>query len=97
MKAIEFVRIVGVEKVKSILLEEGLSCFSAYLPGDSWPDPSTILVSDLREIVEAWELVERYGGLEGAKKLHYDEFRSDINWDNLQQAITLMEQCNAKS
>ena len=50
-------------------------------------------LDDLKQIVDAFELVERYGGMEKAKKLNYDEFRCDIHWNNLQQAINLVEQC----
>lgn len=52
-----------------------------------------ICVSDLKQIVDAWELVERFGGLEESKKLHYDEFRSDTSYNKLQKAINLVEQC----
>ena len=87
MNAIEFVKKFGWGEAKSAL---GHACGSldhvAY-------NGYGILISDLKQIVDAWELVERFGGVIEAKKVHYDEFRGDINWNNLQQAINLVEQC----
>lgn len=53
--------------------------------------------SDLKPYVDAYELVWKFGGLNGAKKYHYDEFRSDKSYNELQQPITLVEEigeCN---
>lgn len=52
-----------------------------------------LLISDLRLYVNAYDLVNRHGGLNSAKKLNYDEFRSDNAWGALQQAIVRVEKC----
>ena len=48
----------------------------------------------LKQIVDAFELIDRFGGVKEAKRLHYDEFRSDIDWNNLQKSINIFEKCN---
>ena len=55
-----------------------------------------VCVADLKQIVEAWELVEKVGGLDNAKT--FDEscmycIAHLTTLDNLQQAINLVEQC----
>lgn len=88
MNAVEFVKKHGIkEAIKvvelhpvSTLINIGGSCVS---------------VLDLKQIVDAFELVESYGGLSEAKELHYDEFCSDTTYNKLQKSINLVGQCNA--
>lgn len=85
--AIEFVKQNGIEKVKQIVDLFPLSTLINI-------DGIGVYISDLKQIVNAFDLVERFGGIKEAKRLHYDEFLRDINWNNLQKSINLVEQCN---
>ena len=88
MNAIEFVKKFGFIEAKNTL-DDCIFLEAAFFNCLGFD----ICVSDLKQIVDAWNLVERFGGLEESKELHYDEFRSDINWNNLQQSINIVEQC----
>lgn len=85
--AIEFVKQNGVEKAKKIVELFPLSTLINI-------DGIGVSISDLKQIVNAFELVERFGGIKEAKRIHYDEFLMDINWNNLQKSINLVEQCD---
>lgn len=94
MNAIEFVKKHGWKDAKICLL----NCAS---PEDKWFMRRGDLISgqdfdDLKQIVEAWELVERIGGFESAVKER--DFRRINNilqsYDKeLSDAISLLEQC----
>ena len=58
-------------------------------------DESNILVDDLKQYVDAYELVQSYGGLEQSKSLSMSQVGLKKHYDELQQAITLVEQVNA--
>lgn len=103
MNAIEFVKKFGSCEARSVLLKSKYHyevdvylvdtkefTYIAIQPSENDPFVS---LTDLKQIVDAFKLVERYGGVEEAKELHHDEFRCDIYWNNLQQAINLVEQC----
>lgn len=85
--AIEFVKKDGIEKIKQIVDLFPLSTMINI-------DGLGVSIPDLKQIVNAFELVERFGGIKEAKRVHYDEFLRDINWDNLQKSINLVEKCN---
>lgn len=86
MNAIEFVKQNGIEKVRQIV---DLFPVSTLINIDG----IGVSVSDLKQIVNAFELIDRFGGLREAKRVHYDEFRSDINWNSFQKSMNLVEQC----
>ena len=103
MNAIEFVKKFGFIEARSVLLKSKYHyevdvylvdtkefTYIAIQPSEN---DAFVSLTDLKQIVDAFKLVERYGGVEEANKLNYDEFRSDINWNSLQQAINLVEQC----
>ena len=46
----------------------------------------------VKEYTDAYKLVQKFGGLKEAQRLHYDEFRSDKSYNEIQQAITLVEE-----
>ena len=56
---------------------------------------SNILVDDLKQYVDAYELVQSYGGLEQSKSLSMSQVGLKKHYDELQQAIKLVEQVNA--
>ena len=89
MKAIEFVKKFGWGEFKEL--------YQASLYVEPFQPPSEKIIgikkSEIKELFDAFELVERFGGVIEAKNVHCDEFRSDINWNNLQKAINLVERC----
>ena len=87
MNAIEFVKQNGIEKAKQIVELFKMSTLISI-------DGIGVSISDLKQIVTAFELVDRFGGIKEAKRLHYDEFLRDINWNNLQKSINIVEQCD---
>lgn len=84
--AIEFVKQNGIEKVHKIIDLFPLSTLISI-------DGIYVSVSDLKQIVDAFKLVDRFGGIKEAKRLHYDEFLRDIAWNNLQKSINIVDQC----
>lgn len=97
MKATEFVKKFGVSEARFYLgtAAEGAKRMSFDMLEHGLKDV-TLLVSDLKQIVDAWELVERHGGLKEAKK--YSSYIADISWTihkKIEKAINLVEQCNA--
>ena len=86
MNAIEFVKQNGIEKAKQIVELFPLSTLISL-------DGVAVSISDLKQIIDAFKLVDRFGGIKEAKRLHYDEFLMDINWNNLQKSINIVEKC----
>ena len=103
MNAIEFVKKFGWKDAKVCLL----NCAS---PEDKWFMRRGDLISgqefdNLKQIVEAFELVDKFGGFEKANKTlkkAYDNCSSIISirkigfecsYSDLQEAINLVEQC----
>ena len=85
MSAIEYVKKNGIEKSK-IHLDK--------MKQERWINS---FFNDLKQIVDAWELVEKHGGLDNAK---YDAKYLFSNWDysspmelRIKQAINRVEQC----
>ena len=89
MNAIEFVKKFGFIEAKNTLDD----CI--FLEAASFNCLGfDICVSDLKQIVEAWKLVERYGGLEVAKTCEYSEDLDHVKYNvDLAKAINLVEQC----
>ena len=58
-------------------------------------DCEKYLLNDLKRLVESWELVEKFGGLENAKiELKSVDYNSEKDfYDNLKQAIADVESC----
>ena len=94
MNAIEFVKNHGIEYTKGIII----GCESGLLPKNN-------NYADLKQIVDAFELVDKFGGFEKANKTlkkAYDNCSSIISirkigfecsYSDLQEAINLVEQC----
>lgn len=94
--AMKLVKQIGLKEAKMLI--DDAECFRMHLSGDDWDKPSLILCDDLKQIVEAFDLVQWHGGLKYAKsyfernsKQHPDHY---AGWDELQKAINLVEQCN---
>lgn len=83
MNAVQFVKEHGIEYAKSIIA----ACESGFLPKNN-------NYSDLKQIVEAWELVESHGGLHEAKWDLDNPVIDASNAFDLKQAINLVEQCH---
>lgn len=84
-KAIKYVRDNGIQYTK----ERIEHCKGARLVG---------IEVDLKQIVEAFELVESYGGYDLAKEVKNITPLRRSSYDlieNLKQAIELVEKCNA--
>lgn len=77
MNATEFVKHHGIEYTKGIII----GCESGLLPKNN-------NYADLKQIVDAWELVEKVGGTKTAKM-----WISIGNHEDIQKAINLVEQC----
>lgn len=90
MNAIEFVKHHGIEYTKGIII----GCESELLPKNN-------NYADLKQIVDAFELVESLGGMDMAKDIFDIEIHEPhYNYDaekvtRIEQAINLVEQCNA--
>lgn len=83
---IKLVKQIGVKEAEKLI--DDAECFRVYLSGDLWDQPSLILRDDLKQIVDAFNLVDRFGGLEKAK-----EYVDNFLLPELTRAIALVEQC----
>ena len=79
MKAVEFVKHHGIEYTKGIII----GCESGLLPKNN-------NYADLKQIVDAWELVEKFGGLNESRKYVDNRILPELS-----RATNLVEQCNA--
>lgn len=91
MKAVEFVKKYGIDRAKD------LSCRGKTSIGYLSVEHHNLNQDDLKQIVDAFELVEKVGGLDNAKT--FDEscmycIEHLTTLGNLKQAINLVEQCN---
>ena len=91
MKAFEFVKKYGWKDAKICLL----NCAS---PEDKWFMRRGDLISgqdfdDLKQIIDAWELVFEHGGIERAKKYADSTYTAPEIKDVLVRAISLVERC----
>lgn len=93
MDAIEFVKKFGWEKAKEAITHVAW-CETAYcirLKHGCFKSASDCCVdiNDLKQIVDAFELVEKLGGVEKAKTYVPDHYKSE----RLKQSINLVEKC----
>lgn len=94
MKANEFIRKFGLGAAKNILHGmDDASEFTVHMSGDAWDKPTLIDAVGLRRIVESHELVERLGGIDGARKELANLCDSLIDCAYLCQAIADVESC----
>ena len=104
MTALEFIKKFGWGSSKDVIngwirkdfddsyhISEGVYCNLPFEPTD---DCGTISLFELKQYVEAWELVQSYGGVDGARKVaHKDPFDYHNQW-GLLKAIAIVEQVN---
>lgn len=86
MNAIEFVKNYGIDEARDKVQDcEFLDAeFFNWMGND-------VCVSDLKKIVDAFELVESYGSIKQAK--YFLSICADWIKPSLEQAINLVEQC----
>lgn len=95
MKANEFVKKVGWDLAKEYADECPSYCnylheHGFYSISETWQlNKKHVLVSDLKRLVESYELVEKLGGLDEAKIYVPDGYKSE----RLKQAIVDVESC----
>lgn len=103
MDAIEFVKEFGLDTTKqavyrdtapyakAVCVYNGKITFSVSIGGPEW-----VLIEDLKQIVDAFDLVKKFGGLHMAKAdiMDLDGFENDSPyWINVKKATNLVEQC----
>lgn len=95
MDAKEFVKRFGWDRAKQILDGKdnydsvSFSLISAmYIYGDA---EGYCKIKDLKTLVDAYEVVNGFGGLNTAKNLHYEDFIIDKSYRDLKKAIQLVE------
>lgn len=93
MKANEFVKKFGWDKVKSIVLNFNYNSSNKFIVNLN--DNSAISIYELKHLVESHELVESHGGLNESKRTF--EMRHGVinldGWGELKQAIADVESC----
>lgn len=96
MKAIDFLKKFGLEHTKYLIEDTELTEFAIHSTCGGKYYQDTVSVSDLKQIVDAFELVDSYGGLKEAKEWMQKDI-DDEYWDDQserrKQAINLVEQC----
>ena len=85
MKAVDFIRKFGWDKTIHVINTD-------FLTNGEQLQLAGVIVNDLKKYTDAYKLVQKFGGLKEAQRLHYDEFRSDKSYNEIQQAITLVEE-----
>lgn len=96
MNAVEFVKKFGVDEAKKFTGWYGgdtafkfLKVKEKSISVHSGDQPYDFHINDLKQIVDAFELVDKLGGLDKAKTYVPDHYKSE----RLKQAINLVEQC----
>lgn len=86
MNAIEFVKKFGLDyAVKLLNYDQSISDHVCQLDfGES---------ENLKQIVEAFELVEKHGGINEAIEATGSYYIKPSDWEDLNNAINLVEQC----
>lgn len=101
MNAIEFVKEYGLDYSKRVLeaapksanFVEWCPLRSRFYITDVGCNRATLL-TELKQIVEAFDLVESYGGLDEALLCVYEETGEDCYYNKeLEEAINIVEQC----
>ena len=87
MNAIEFVKQNGIEKAKQIVELFTMSTLISI-------DGVGVSISDLKQIVEAFEWVEKFGGLDGFKDEYMSRIENNECVSGMDKVIELVEQCN---
>ena len=86
MNAIEFVKQNGIEKAKQIV---DLLPISTLINIDG----IGVSISDLKQIVDSFEWVEKFGGLDGFKDEYMSRIENNECASGLNKVIDLVEQC----
>ena len=86
MNAIEFVKQNGIEKAKQIV---DLLPMSTLINIDG----IGVSISDLKQIVDSFEWVEKFGGLDGFKDEYMSRIENNECVSGMSNAIDLVEQC----
>ena len=86
MNAIEFVKQNGIEKAKQIV---DLLPMSTLINIDG----IGVSISELKQIVEAFELVEKFGGLDGFKDEYMSRIENNECVSGMNKVIDLVEKC----
>lgn len=98
MKAIDFLKKFGLEHTKYLIEDTELTEFAIHSTCGGKYYQDTVSVSDLKQIVDAFELVEKYKNRHGGIRfrIRWGMFRygdtQEFN-ERLKQAINLVEQC----
>ena len=87
MNAIEFVKQNGIEKAKQIV---DLLPMSTLINIDG----IGVSISELKQIVEAFEWVEKFGGLDGFKDEYMSRIENNECASGMNKVIDLVEKCN---
>lgn len=96
MKAVEFIRKVGWEKSIEVV-EVGDIGATKYIPAWNFyaagiVSDDFVLLSELKKYTSAYELVQKHGGIDGAIEETGMSYISASDWDELNIAITLVEE-----
>ena len=86
MNVIEFVKQNGIEKAHKII---GLLPMSTLINIDGIGFP----ISDLKQIVDAFEWVEKFGGLDGFKDEYMSRIENNECVSGMSNATELVEEC----
>lgn len=91
MQAVEFIKKFGWSEAKKIINPNGVYLDLAFLAVDVWG----LDINDLKQYVDAWELVQSYGGLQSAfTYLTHRAVFGLYQLPDLRKAISLVEQVN---
>ena len=89
MDAIEFVKQNSIEKAHKII---SLSSLSTLINIDG----SCVSISDLKQIADSFEWVEKFGGLDGFKDEYMSRIENNECVSGMNNAIELVEKCNER-
>ena len=89
MNAIEFVKQNGIEKVKQIV---DLFPISTLINIDG----ISVSILELKQIVDAFEWVEKFGGLDGFKDEYISRIENNECVSGMNKVIDLVEKCNER-
>ena len=87
MNAIEFVKQNGIDKAKQIV--DLLPMYTLINI-----DGIGVSISDLKQIVDAFEWVEKFGGLDGFKDEYMSRIENNECVSGMNKVIDLVEKCN---
>ena len=89
MNAIEFVKQNGIEKAKQIV---DLFPISTLINIDG----ISVSILELKQIVDAFEWVEKFGGLDGFKDEYMSRIENNECVSGMNKVIDLVEKCNER-